>query len=109
MARNTISAGCIKHRQLLGAARGRPAMMHSCEGDNHRYTHDRFNPWPDAAGEPKVASQVAMTVALSCGRANSGSWAKRQPSAVLVKVQITSNRSSGHSVGGAGVTDGKAS
>ena len=50
-----------------------------------------------------------MISALSCGSTSSGDWAKCQPSAVLVRVQITSNLSSGHSDGGVGVTPGKAS
>ena len=50
-----------------------------------------------------------MTSWWSCGSRSSGIWAKRQPSAVRVNVQTTSKRSSGHSCGGVGVTDGKAS
>src|SRR6185312_10880256 len=49
-----------------------------------------------------------MTPAWSWGSVSSGVWAKCQPSAVLARVQTTSNLSSGHCDGGVGVTDGKA-
>ena len=49
-----------------------------------------------------------MTPARSWGSASSGIWARRQPSTVLVRVQMTSNLSSGHCKGGSGVTEGKA-
>ena len=49
-----------------------------------------------------------MGVSSSWGSTSSGTCANRQPSAVRVKVQTTSNRSSGQSDGGFGDTDGKA-
>src|SRR5690349_24212353 len=50
-----------------------------------------------------------MTPVLSWGSTSWGVWVKCQPSVVRVSVQTTSNRSSGHSSGGAGETDGKSS
>ena len=49
-----------------------------------------------------------MVWSWSPGNTISGSWAKAQPLPFAVKVQTTSNRSSGHVAGGEGVTAPKA-